>query len=238
VVFIARDGRVALHRAYGVRDAETRIPLRRDDIFRIASQSKAITALAVMMLWEEGHFQLDDPIARYIPEFEDATVLTSFEASDTTWQGEPATRPITIRHLLTHTSGLDYAAIGSPEFQAIYAKAGVASGIGNDWDRIGEQMRVLADLPLRHEPGERFTYSLAFDVLGYFAEVVSGQSFDEFLRTRIFEPLGMRDTWFYLPPDRADRLVALHDAANGKAVAMHDEVFDGVDSNYPTLDGA
>jgi CubicO group peptidase (beta-lactamase class C family) len=237
VVFISRAGRVVLHKAYGARDAESRAPMRRDDIFRIASQSKAITSLAVMMLWEEGRFGLDEPISRYLPEFAQATVLKAFSAADSSYTTERATRAVTIRHLLTHTSGIDYAAIGSNEFKAIYAKAGVPSGIGNDKHTIGEKMRVLGKLPLKHQPGERFTYSLGLDVLGHFVEVISGMPFDRFLRTRIFDPLGMKDTWFYLPEDRAGRLVPLHDGESGKAVPVRKDVFDGVNPNYPTLKG-
>lgn len=237
VVFIARGGKVVLHRAYGARDAATKAPMRPDDIFRIASQSKAITSLAVMMLWEEGRFQLDDPVGRYLPEFSKPMVLKTFNPADSSWTAEPAKGPMTIRHLLTHTSGLDYAAIGSDQFKAIYAKAGVPSGIGNEGTTIGEKMRLLGSLPLRHEPGERFTYSLSLDVLGYFVEVVSGLPFDRFLRTRIFEPLGMKDTWFYLSPDRAGRLVRLHDGESGKAVPRVKPVFDGVNPEYPVQKG-
>ncbi|MDZ4673964.1 MAG: serine hydrolase domain-containing protein [Gemmatimonadota bacterium] len=237
VVFISRRGQLVFHKAYGVRDMESQVPMHRDDIFRIASQSKAITALAVMMLWEEGRFQLDDPVSRYIPEFTRPTVLKTFKASDTTWTTEPAGREMTIRQLLTHTSGLDYASIGSRNFQAIYAKAGVPSGIGNDTQTIGEKMRLLGGLPLRQKPGEEFVYSLSSDVLGYLVEVLSGMPFDQYLRTRIFDPLGMRDTWFYLPPDRHARLVTIHDGASGKAVPLHAKVFDGVDPNYPKLQG-
>lgn len=237
VVFISRRGQLVFHKSYGVRDLETKVPMHRDDIFRIASQSKAITAMAVMMLWEEGRFQLDDPVSRYIPEFARPTVLKTFKASDTTWTSEPSGREITIRQLLTHTSGIDYAGIGSRDFQAIYAKAGVPSGIGNDTQTIGEKMRILGRLPLRQKPGEAFIYSLSSDVLGYFVEVISGMPFDQFLRTRIFDPLGMRDTWFYLPAELHDRLVTIHEGRSGKAVPIHAKVFDGVDPNYPKLAG-
>ena len=237
VVYIARHGKVAYHKAWGYRDLETREPLRRDDIFRMASQSKAIASLAVMMLWEEGRFGLDDPVSRYIPEFAQPTVLTTFNPADSSYTAEPAGREITIRQLLTHTSGLDYAAIGHDEFKAIYAKAGVPSGIGNDRYTIGEKMKVLAKLPLRTKPGTEFNYSLGIDVLGYLVEVVSGMPFDRFLRTRIFDPLGMNDTWFYLPKDRAGRLVTLYDGESGTAVPMKRLVFDGVDPDYPKLAG-
>lgn len=237
VVWISRHGKVVLHKAYGYRDLASRAPLRTNDIFRIASQSKAVATLAVLLLWEEGRLQLDDPVSRYIPEFAKPKVLTRFHAADSSWDAEPARREVTIRQLLTHTSGIDYAGIGSDEFKAIYAKAGVPSGIGNDRHRIGEKMRILGGLPLKHQPGERFTYSLGLDVAGYLVEVVSGLPFDRFLRTRIFEPLGMRDTWFYLPRELHPRLVTLHDAESGKAVPRRGEVFDGVNPDYPALAG-
>lgn len=209
VVLLMRDGKVAYHKAYGVRDLGTRAPMRTDDIFRIASQTKAITSLAVMMLWEEGRFGLDDPIERYIPSFAKQTVMAKFNAADSSFESRPARRKTTIRQLLTHTSGLDYADIGSDEFKAIYAKAGVTA-MGRAGDVLAERVDALAKLPLRQEPGERFTYSLSSDVLGRLVEVVSGTTLDRFFRTRIFEPLGMRDTWFALPSDRHARLVALH----------------------------
>jgi len=237
VVFIARDGQIVMHKAYGYRDTETKAPMGKDDIFRIASQSKAIATLAVMMLWEEGRFGLDDPIERYIPEFANPRVMTKFNPADSSYEATPARRRPTIRQLLTHSSGLDYAAIGSDEFKAIYAKAGIPSGIGNNTSTICEKVRVLGKLPLKHEPGERFTYSLGLDVMGCFVEVISGMPFDRFLRTRVFEPLGMRDTWFYLPSDRANRLVSLHDLKSGKAVPMHELVFDDVDPDYPKHPG-
>lgn len=238
VVFISRRGQIVHYKAYGVRNVETGDPLRRDDIFRIASQSKAITALAVMMLWEEGRFQLDEPVSRYLPEFARPRVLTTFRATDTTWDSEPAGREMTVRQLLTHTAGLDYAGIGSENFRAIYAKAGVPSGIGDDAYTIGEKMRLMATLPLRNRPGEEFVYSLSFDLLGYLVEVVSGMPFDRFLRTRIFDPLGMRDTWFYLPPDRHSRLVTLHQGQNGRVVPMRGRTaFTGADADFPKLQG-
>lgn len=233
VVLIVRDGQIVMHKAYGVRDAGTRVPLQKDDIFRIASQSKAITSLAVMMLWEEGRFGLDDPIENYIPEFKNPRVLTKFNPTDSSYESAPARRRPTIRHLLTHSSGLDYAAIGSDDFKAVYAKAGIPSGIGNNSSTICDKVRVLGKLPLKHEPGERFTYSLGLDVLGCLVEIISGMPFDKFLRTRVFDPLGMRDTWFYLPADRGERLVALHGLDSGRVVAWHNPIFDGVDPDYP-----
>src|SRR5690606_38058397 len=161
----------------------------------------------------------------------------SFNPTDTTYTTIDASRPITIRHLLTHTSGIDYPAIGSAEFRAIYAKAGIPSGIGNEQATLADKIRTLAKLPLKHHPGERFTYGLNTDVLGYLVEVLSGMSLDEFFRTRIFEPLGMKDTYFYVPRDKRSRVVALHEISNNNLVRVDHPVYDGVDPNYPISDG-
>ncbi|HTE32415.1 MAG TPA: serine hydrolase domain-containing protein [Chryseolinea sp.] len=237
VVLIARQGKIVYHKAFGYSNMEQKTPLHKDDIFRIASQSKAITALAVMMLWEEGRFVLDEPLSRYIPEFKNGTVLKSFNMADSTYTTEPAKSEITIRQLLTHTSGLDYAGIGSQEFKAIYAKAGIPSGIGNNNMVLAEKIKILATLPLKHHPGEKYTYGLNSDVLGYFVEVISGMSFNDFLRTRIFEPLGMNDTYFYLPSEKYARLVTLYDGSNGQLKPIKGKIYDNVDPEYPKTPG-
>ncbi|WP_224484858.1 serine hydrolase domain-containing protein [Robertkochia aurantiaca] len=215
VAFIARNGVIAYHKAFGTANPETGEPMERDAIFRIASQTKAITATAVMMLWEEGRFRLDDPIEKYITEFENMEVLDSLVASDTTYTAVPAKNKITIRHLLTHTSGLGYGQIDADErIKMIYHKAGVTDLFTTEDVTIEESVLALADLPLHHEPGEKFTYSEGLDVLGYFVEVISGMPLDRFFRERIFDPLGMDDTWFYLPEEKQDRLVRIQTLAN------------------------
>jgi len=217
VSLIARNGKIVHWKAYGMADAQAGRTMKRDDIFRIASQSKAITSTAVMMLWEEGKFQLDDPISKYIPEFKNPQVLKSFKYSDTTWTGEPAKSDITIRHLLTHTSGIGYGIIdGNEQIKMIYAKAGVTDLFTTEKITIAESVKKLSKLPLHHNPGEKFTYSEGLDVLGYFIEIVSGMPFDQFLKTRIFDPLGMNDTRFYQPEDKAGRLVAVQQKTDGK----------------------
>ncbi|MBL7856642.1 MAG: beta-lactamase family protein [Cyclobacteriaceae bacterium] len=237
VVLIVRNGKVAYHKAYGYSDVENKTTLKKDDIFRIASQSKAITSLAVMMLWEEGKFLLDDAVSKYIPEFKNPTVLKSYNPADSSYSTEPAKSEITIRQLLTHTSGIDYAAIGSNEFKAVYAKAGVPSGIGTNDAVLGDKMKILGKLPLKHQPGEKWTYGLNSDVLGYLVEVLSGMTFDGFLRKRIFEPLGMNDTYFYLPKEKYHRLVPLYQDKNGKVVKMTATVYDKVNLDYPKSPG-
>jgi CubicO group peptidase (beta-lactamase class C family) len=217
VSLVARNGKIVHWKAYGMADNQAGKKMERDAIFRIASQSKAITATAVMMLWEEGKFRLDDPISKYIPEFSNQQVLKSFQYSDTTWTGGPVQSEITIRNLLTHTSGIGYGIIDSDErFKMIYQKAGITDLFTTEKITIAESVKKLAKLPLHHNPGDKYTYSEGLDVLGYFIEIVSGMPFDKFLQTRIFDPLGMNDTRFYLPEEKADRLVAVQQKVNGK----------------------
>lgn len=231
VALVARNGKIVYHKAFGMADAEKGRRQQTDDIFRIASQTKAITSTAVMMLWEEGRFQLDDPISKYIPEFRNPQVLQSFKYSDTSYTTRPANKEITIRHLLTHTSGLGYGVIdGDERMKMIYQKAGTTDLFTTEDVSIGDVVKKLAKLPLHHDPGEKYTYSMGLDVLGYFIEVISGVPFDRFLRERLFDPLGMNDTWFYLPEDKANRLVAIQCKQDGKWVNYPRTFYD---TDYP-----
>jgi CubicO group peptidase (beta-lactamase class C family) len=193
-----------------VDNADKKTPLKADAIFRIASQNKAIRSVAVMMLFEEGKFLLDDSVAKYIPAFANQQVIDQFNIKDTTYTTKPAKRAVTIRDLLTHTSGIDYTLIGTDTMKAIYAKASIPLGNISDSLLLSDAMNRLAKLPLRHQPGERFTYGLNMDVLGYLVEVVSKMSLDQFLQQRLFKPLGMTDTYFYLPSSRYLRLVNVY----------------------------
>lgn len=237
VALIVRNGKIVYEKSFGFSDVENKTPLKTDNIFRIASQSKAITALAVMMLWEEGKFSLDDPLGNYIPEFKNPKVLVSFNEKDSSYTAEPAKNEITIRHLLTHSSGIDYAAIGTKEGKSIYYKAGVPSGIGSNGGVLGDKMKILGKLPLKNQPGEKWLYGLNSDVLGYLVEVLSGMTFDEFLQKRIFKPLGMNDTYFYLPKDKQSRLVKLYETKNDKLVRVAGKIYDKVDPDYPNTNG-
>jgi CubicO group peptidase (beta-lactamase class C family) len=211
VGLVARDGKIIYYKALGVDDTDKKIPLKTDAIFRIASQTKAITSVAVMMLFEEGKIMLDDSVSKYIPAFTNQQVIDQFNSKDTTYTTKPAKRAITIRDLLTHTSGIDYTLIGSDTMKAIYAKAGIPAGfVLSDQMHLSDAMNKLAKLPLRHQPGQQFTYGLNMDVLGYLVEVVSKMSFDQFLQQRLFKPLGMEDTYFYLPPSKYSRLVTVY----------------------------
>jgi len=231
VALVARNGKIVFHEAYGMADYASSRKMKKDDIFRIASQSKAITSTAVMMLWEEGKFQLDDPISKYIPEFKNPQVLQSFTYADTSYSTIAADKEITIRHLLTHTSGLGYGVIdGDERIRMIYKKAGITDLFTTEPITIEQSVKKLAVLPLHHHPGEKFTYSEGLDVLGYFIEVVSGMPFDEFLRKRLFDPLGMDDTWFYLPKSKADRLVTVQKKEDGNWVKYPVTFYD---TDYP-----
>ncbi len=210
VALISRHGKIVYHKAYGMAVTEANRAEKPDDIFRIASQSKAITATAVMMLWEQGKFQLDDPISNYIPEFKNPQLLSTYDDKTGEWTGTPARREITIRDLLTHTSGLGYGDIdGDARFRALYKKAGIAIAFSTEPITIAENVKRLAKLPLHHNPGEHFTYAMGLDVLGYLVEIVSGEPFDKYLQNHLFAPLGMNDTGFYLPAEKASRLVAV-----------------------------
>lgn len=216
IALVAKDGNIVYHKALGYDDREKNKTLQKDAIWRIASQTKAITSVGVMMLYEEGKILLDEPISKYIPAFRKPVVLDKFNKADTTYTTVPAKKEISIRELLTHTSGIGYAQIGSETMNAIYAKAGVVGGIGLKGGKLGDNILKLAGLPLVHQPGEKWTYGLNTDVLGYLIEVVSGLSLDAFFRQRIFDPLGMKDTYFYLPAEKHSRLAMLHSEDNRK----------------------
>jgi CubicO group peptidase (beta-lactamase class C family) len=208
VAFIARHGKIVYHKSFGMRDPETQDPMEKDDIFRIASMTKALASVAVMMLYEEGQFLLDDPVSKYIPEFKNPQVIVKLNP-DTTYIASPATKEITIRHLLTHTSGIGYPFIDS-EVSPIYHKNNIPDGFLITDAVLNKAIPTLAKLPLLHEPGERFTYGLNSDVLGYLVEVISGKSFRDFLNERLFGPLGMEDAYFYLPDEKIKRLVPVY----------------------------
>ncbi|MEO6314970.1 MAG: serine hydrolase domain-containing protein [Chitinophagaceae bacterium] len=241
VVIVYRNGKLAYYKALGYDDMEKKTPMKKDEIFRIASQTKAITSVAIMTLYEEGKFLLDDAISKYIPAFKKPQVLDKFNESDSSFTTIPAKREITIRDLLTHTSGIGYAQIGSKTMNAIYAKAGVVAGIGMGGKPVlADKMKILGGLPLVHQPGEKFTYGLNTDLLGYLVEVVSGMPLDKFFRTRIFEPLGMKDTYFYLPKEKYNRLVTLYTSdSTDHAVKTpeHMEINADFFKDYPNTEG-
>lgn len=210
VMMIIRDGRIVYHKAFGYSDLDTKTPMRTDHLFRIASMTKPVVSTAVMILMEEGKFGLDDPVSKYIPEFANPRVIESYNAADTSYNTIPARSEITIRHLLSHTSGIGYAQIGSAQAKAIYYKHRINGGIGTPYGTLKDVIPRLGKLPLFNHPGEGYLYGLNVDVLGYLVEVWSGMPLDKFLQSRIFGPLGMKDTHFFLPKEKHNRLVTLY----------------------------
>jgi CubicO group peptidase (beta-lactamase class C family) len=238
VAMVYRNGLLAYSNAWGMADRESNSPMVEDTIFRIASMTKPITSVAVMMLYEQGLFGLDDPISRYLPAFD--RQMQVVQPNDDGYELVDATRPITIRNLLTHTSGLSYRFLDVAPLAELYKEAGITDGLGGDLT-LPEFVDRLAAMPLAHQPGEGWTYGLNADVLGYFVEVVSGQPFAEFARERIFEPLGMRDTSFTLTDDKRDRLAAVYRRnADGRLQRTADLIDEGpvyVRVDYPAGEG-
>jgi len=233
VALIARKGKIVFYKAYGYNDLDTKALLDKYGIFRIASQTKAITTVAAMMLWEEGKFSLEDPVARFIPTFANQKVLESFHPKDTTYTTVPAKRLITIRDLLTQTSGIGYPAIGTPEAQAIYAKNKITGGVGVKGQKLSDAMTRLGTVPLLFQPGEKWMYGVNTDLLGYLIERWSGMTLEDFFAKRIFQPLGMKDTYFNVPPEKASRLVNFFQE-DSSGIKKQGKVFGGfLDMNFP-----
>lgn len=205
VAAVARRGKVGYLECVGKQDIEADIDMNAGTIFRIASMSKPITSVAVMILYDDGLVGLDDPVSKYIPEFADATVLAPEGQEPAT---VPAKRQITIRHLLTHTSGLTYQ--WNPRLGPLYKEAGITHGLLPDDSVLAEKMKKLARIPLLHQPGEAWEYGLSVDVLGRVVEVASGKTLEEFMEQRIFEPLEMKDTHFFIPAEKMSRLAAVY----------------------------
>lgn len=205
-ILVARDGKLVYSAAVGMRDRENAVPMSLDTRFRIFSMSKPVTSVAVLMLYEEGKLQLDDPVSRFLPAFADMRVFTGVDAAGNI-QTEPAREPITIRHLLTHTSGFGYGA----GYDRTSPLGPLWAGVNFGGDLSSEEkIRKLAALPLYFQPGTQWRYSYATDVLGYLVEVVSGMPFAEFLRTRLFDPLGMSHTGFYVSPTDAKLMATVY----------------------------
>ena len=210
VTLLARKGKVVHYENFGQLDRESGTTMPKDAIFRIASMSKAITTVAAMMLVEEGKLLLEEPVSKYVPAFKKTSVMTAATASGPEVASVPARREITIRDLMTHTAGISY---GTGPLEAQYKAADVYMWYFADKDEpIATTVERLAALPFTSQPGERYVYGFSTDILGVVVERASGMSLDEFFRTRIFGPLKMVDSSFYLPPDKASRFATVYSA--------------------------
>jgi CubicO group peptidase (beta-lactamase class C family) len=197
------------------------------------SQTKAITSLAVLQLVEQGKIGLDQKVSDFISTFKNPKVLDQLNAKDSTYTTLPAKREITIRDLLTHSSGIDYTDIGSDKMNAIYTKAGVPSGLGEFKESLLEKMTKLGSLPLGHQPGEKFTYGLNTDLLGCIVEMVSGTTLENYFQKNIFDPLGMKDTYFNVPASKADRLPTVYTENEANQIIEWSPTFRNINPNYP-----
>jgi CubicO group peptidase (beta-lactamase class C family) len=236
VTIIVKDNQVVQHKGYGMDDADTKKAMSKDAIFRIASQTKAITSVGIMILYEQGKFLLDEPISNFMPEFKNPVVLDKFNAADTSYTTVPARRDITFRDLLTHTSGIDYPGIGSDKMKAVYGKVQLSAGFGiTKNETLLSKMKQLAKLPLVHQPGEGWTYGLNCDLLGCLIEVISGTNLENFLTKNIFEPLDMKDTYFNVPTSKAARLVTVYREDSLHHIIKWEKGHFGVDPAYPLV---
>lgn len=239
VALIARNGQLAYFKSFGFADIETQTPMQKDSIFRIASMTKAITSVGVMILYERGLFQLNDPVSKYIPEYVDMRVISEVDANGDASATVPATAQIKIIDLLTHSSGISYPFYPT-SVQKSYVDAGIIDGLTSKNITLAAQMKLLASQPLLFEPGSEYSYGLSVDLLGYLIEVVSGKPLDQFFSEEIFTRLGMQDSYFYLPKTKFDRLVTLYAEVNeeGLIVSQGDESDIILDNpRYPVGDG-
>ncbi len=242
VSLVSRFDEIAAFETFGMADITTARPMQRDTLFRVYSMTKPITSVAVLMLMEEGRLRLTDPIADYLPAFAKMQVLES--SAEGREQRVPAARPITIYHLLTHTAGLSYG-FGNDAVDMLYREAFWGLSARNTNPQPSEEgldpvtaaiaslsvahqqtleaaMEIVAGLPLAHQPGTQFRYSVATDVLGLLVEKVSGLTLPEFFQQRIFGPLGMPDTAFHVPPDKQDRFTTTYGATGGSRLTVTD----------------
>jgi len=208
VAFISKKGKTVYHKAFGYQSLESKTPMKTNTIFRMASMTKALTAVATLQLVEKGLIRLDDNIAQYIPEFSHLKVLKAVN-EDSTYIAESIDNFITIRQLLTHTSGIGYG-FQDDTYNALIVKKNISEGFEDDDRSSISNIRKIASLPLLHQPGEKFTYGLSYDVLGVLVEIISGLRYDHYIRQFILNPIGMNDSYFIVPPSEQHRLSEIY----------------------------
>lgn len=235
VTIIVKNGKVIQNKGYGYSDVANKKMMQPNSIFRIASQTKAIVSAGILMLFDEGKLSLSDPVSKYLPGFANAKVLDKFNEEDTTYTTVPANRSVTIKDLLTHSSGIDYPGIGTDKMKAIYAKAHIPSGLGDVDQNLVATMNKLGGLPLSFQPGTQWRYGLSVDVLGAVIEIISGTDLESFLRKNILGPLGMEDTWFNLPADKSNRLTSVYSEDSLQHIIPWDKKATGIDPAYPLI---
>jgi len=234
-VIVVKDNKVVYYKGLGYANAASKKPMPANAIYRIMSQTKAITSLAALQLVDQGKINLDQKVSDFIPSFKNPKIMDQFNTKDSSYTTVPAKREITIRDLFTHSSGIDYAGIGSANMNAIYTKAGIPSGLGKTKESLLEKMTILGALPLVHQPGEKFTYGLNTDLLGCIVEIVSGTSLENYFQKNIFDPLGMKDTYFNVPAAKGDRLPTVYTENEANEIIEWAPTFRNLNPNYPLV---
>lgn len=235
VFLVARKGEILYHKAIGKRSLDGK-DYKKNDIFRIASMTKAITTVSILQLYEQGKIGLDDPIHHYLPAFREMSVFDQFNPADSTFTTRPAEKAITIRHLLTHTSGIIYGDFARGELNILYKKYNMTNvGLSHDKWTTEDLVNNLAKVPLAFEPGEKYNYGLNMEVLGGIIQVVSKMPLDDYFKKNIFDPLGMKDTYFYLPEEKHNRLVPVYSMNEKGEIVMIEN--NAAALNYPLESG-
>lgn len=227
---IAKEGHIVYQNSFGTAGDN---PYQKDDIYRLASMTKAVTSVAMMQLVEQGKVNLDDPVYKYIPAFKDQVVLNEFDPTDSSYTTVPVDQPVTIRHLMTHTSGIVYGSFNPGKLMAVYDQFDMNVGFSHPTWSTEEFINRLAEVPLAHQPGDRFSYGLSMDVMGRVIEVVSEMKLNEYFKQNIFDVVGMEDTYFYLPEEKFNRLTPVMVKVRGKYMSA-DQIGMSSSTNYPT----
>lgn len=236
VFTVARKGKIVYNKSFGHHTIDKKEPYKKDDIFRLASMTKAFTTVSIMQLFEKGLLGLDDPIFYYIPAFAKTQVLDEFNKADSTYTSVKPKKSITIRHLLTHTSGISYGSFNPGKIQAVYIKSGINDlGLSHPTLTTEEMANKIATAPLIFQPGSKYMYGLNMEVLGRIIEVVSGKSLRDYFNANIFEPLGMNDTYFYVPKSKQDRLVQVYSLNEEGKLIMAKDTELGKVLEYPKM---
>jgi CubicO group peptidase (beta-lactamase class C family) len=217
LAMVARKGKIVYQTTQGTSGINNQA-LKKDDVFRLASMTKPVVTVAMMILVEEGKCTLDEPISKYIPEFKSPLIIKDLNPKDSTYTTEPSPNEVTIRHLLSHTSGIGYSFTNPKLSGILYGKSKIPDGANMEAVTVAEKMKTLGKIPLLHAPGTKWTYGLGIDVAGYLVEVISGKNLSDFCEERILKPLGMKDTHFFRPESDESRLVSLYSEINGNVI--------------------
>lgn len=229
---VVKEGKIVYEKSFGYHTSKNKISYQSSDIYRLASMTKAVTCVAVMQLVEDGKIKLDDPVYQYIPSFKNQVVLDKFTPADSSYTTVPVEKAVTIRNLLTHTSGIIYGSFNPGKLMAVYEKFDMNIGFSHPEWTTEEWIDKLAKVPLAHQPGKQFSYGLSMDVLGRVIEVTSGQTLDQYFQQNIFDKVGMKDTHFYLPESKFSRLAPVYTKAGQKLMAL-DEIGAASQASYP-----